>query len=266
MYWRTSGPQPLIFRAISEGHRRQCRNDGYRLLVALIGVRISLSAYALPMIFVGALMKLLGGGRIAAAGGLLAGFALVLYGLTTLQQGMGELAQSVRRPDLPAVLGAPGVGWIVGSVGLMTLIVVGLAMTAVMQSSTAAIAVTISAFYAGSISLGAGRGVDHRPEYRYGRIDLRWRPSVLARPRAARRYPQRLALPGTTEARVAARWPRCRSSSFLAALSAPASASATSDETLQLMGGARALSVGFRGDRGATACVARMACMHCHSA
>src|SRR5215467_1217327 len=125
-------------------------------LVALIGVRVSLSAYALPMIFAGALAKLLGGGRIAAAGGALAGFALVLYGLTTLQQGMGGLAETLHPSDLPAVLGAPGVGWIAGSVGLMILIVVGLAMTAVMQSSTAAIGVTISAFYAGAVSLEQG--------------------------------------------------------------------------------------------------------------
>ena len=125
-------------------------------LVALIGVRVSLSTYALPMIFIGALAKLLAGGRIAAAGGALAGFALVLYGLTTLQQGMGGLAESLHPSDLPAVLGAPGVGWLAGSVGLMTLIAVGLAMTAVMQSSTAAIAVTISAFYAGAVSLEQG--------------------------------------------------------------------------------------------------------------
>ncbi|HVX35725.1 MAG TPA: Na/Pi symporter [Hyphomicrobium sp.] len=125
-------------------------------LVALIGVRVSLSAYALPLIFIGALAKLLGGGRIAAAGSALAGFALVLYGLTTLQQGMGGLAESLHPSDLPAVLGTPGVDWIAGSVGLMTLIVVGLAMTAVMQSSTAAIAVTISAFYAGAVNLEQG--------------------------------------------------------------------------------------------------------------
>ena len=125
-------------------------------LVALIGVRVSLSTYALPMIFVGALVKLLAGGRIAAAGGALAGFALVLYGLTTLQQGMGGLAESLHPSDLPAVLGAPGVDWAAGSVGLLTLIVVGLAMTAVMQSSTAAIAVTISALYAGAVSLDQG--------------------------------------------------------------------------------------------------------------
>lgn len=125
-------------------------------LVALIGVRVSLSAYALPMIFIGALAKLLGGGRIAAAGGAVAGFALVLYGLTTLQQGMGGLAQTLHPADLPAVLGTPGVGWAAGAFGLLTLIVVGLAMTAVMQSSTAAIAVTISAFSAGAVGLEQG--------------------------------------------------------------------------------------------------------------
>lgn len=125
-------------------------------LVAIIGVRVSLSTYALPMIFIGALAKLLAGGRIAAAGGALAGFALVLYGLTTLQQGMGGLAESLQPSDLPAVLGTPGVGWAAGTVGLMALIGVGLAMTAVMQSSTAAIAVTISAFYAGAVGLEQG--------------------------------------------------------------------------------------------------------------
>ncbi|WP_378948102.1 Na/Pi cotransporter family protein [Mesorhizobium sp. ANAO-SY3R2] len=125
-------------------------------LVALIGVRVSLSSYALPMIFAGALAKLLAGGRIAATGSALAGFALVLYGLTTLQQGMGGLAESLHPSDLPAVLGTPGVGWIEGLVGLLTLIVVGLVMTAVMQSSTAAIAVTLSAFYAGAVSLEQG--------------------------------------------------------------------------------------------------------------
>src|SRR5262245_23283684 len=125
-------------------------------LVALIGVRVSLSAYALPMIFIGALGRLLAGGRIAAASGALAGFALLLYGLTTLQQGMGGLAEALHPSDLPPVLGAAGVGWSAGSVGLVTLIVVGLAMTAVMQSSTAAIAVTISAFFAGAVSLEQG--------------------------------------------------------------------------------------------------------------
>ena len=125
-------------------------------LVALIGVRVSLTAAALPMIFVGALVKLLGSGRISGAGAALAGFGLVLFGLTTLQQGMGGLAERLHPADLPAVLAGPGAGWWVGLFGALALVVVGLAMTAVMQSSTAAIALTLSAHYAGAIGLDQG--------------------------------------------------------------------------------------------------------------
>src|SRR6516162_2737533 len=62
-------------------------------LVALLGVRISLTTAALPIVFVGALLKLLGRGRLAGCGSAVAGFALILVGLTTLQQGMGGLAE-----------------------------------------------------------------------------------------------------------------------------------------------------------------------------
>lgn len=122
-------------------------------LVALIGVRVSLTAAALPMIFVGALIKLLGSGRTAGAGAALAGFALVLFGLTTLQQGMGGLAEQLNPADLPAVLAAPGAGWWSGMLGVLALLIVGLVMTAVMQSSTASIALTLSAHYAGAVGL-----------------------------------------------------------------------------------------------------------------
>jgi phosphate:Na+ symporter len=122
-------------------------------LVALIGVRVSLTAAALPMIFVGALVKLLGRGRLSGAGAALAGFGLVLFGLTTLQEGMGGLAERLHPADLPAVLAGPDAGWWRGMLGLLTLVVVGLVMTALMQSSTAAIAVTLSAHYAGAVGL-----------------------------------------------------------------------------------------------------------------
>jgi phosphate:Na+ symporter len=121
-------------------------------LIALIGVRVSLTSYALPMIFVGALIKLLGRGRASAAGAALAGFALVLFGLTTLQQGMGGLAERLHPADLPAIFG-PGVSWWSSLFGVLALIVIGLVMTAVMQSSTAAIAVTLSAHFAGAVAL-----------------------------------------------------------------------------------------------------------------
>ena len=100
--------------------------------------------------------KLLARGRLAAAGAALAGFALVLYGLTTLPQGMGGLAERLHPSDLPSVLGVPGVSFAAGLAGLFSLVVVGLVMTAVMQSSTAAIAVTLSAFFAGAVGLEQG--------------------------------------------------------------------------------------------------------------
>ena len=121
-------------------------------LIALIGVRVSLTSFALPLIFVGALLKLLGRNRWSASGGALAGFALVLLGLTTLQQGMAGLAEQLHPADLPAVFGA-GVGGLSGLWGVLALITLGLVMTALMQSSTAAIAVTLSAHFAGAIGL-----------------------------------------------------------------------------------------------------------------
>src|ERR1043165_2288566 len=125
-------------------------------LVALIGVRVSLTAAGLPMIFVGALTKLLARGRISGVGAALAGFGLVLFGLTTLQQGMGGLAERLHPADLPAVLEGPDARWWSALFGVLVLVAIGLVMTALMQSSTAAVAVTLSAFYAGAIGLDQG--------------------------------------------------------------------------------------------------------------
>jgi phosphate:Na+ symporter len=122
-------------------------------LVALIGVRVSLTAAALPMIFVGALINLLGRGRVSGSGAALAGFALVLFGLTTLQQGMGGLAEQLHPADLPVVLAGPDGHWWSGIIGVLVLVLVGIGMTTLMQSSTAAIAVTLSANYAGAVGV-----------------------------------------------------------------------------------------------------------------
>src|ERR1700754_4318206 len=122
-------------------------------LVALIGVRVSLTTAALPMIFIGALIKLLTGGGVSGMGAALAGFGLVLFGLTTLQQGMGGLAEQLHPADLPAVVAGPGAPWWSAAFGVLALVVIGLVMTALMQSSTAAVAVTLSGYFAGAIGL-----------------------------------------------------------------------------------------------------------------
>jgi phosphate:Na+ symporter len=122
-------------------------------LVAAFGVRISLTAAALPIVFVGALLKVVGRGRLAAAGSAIAGFALILVGLSTLQEGMGGLAESLHPSDLPTVMNSVGAITLSGFANVLLLVVVGALMTTVMQSSTAAIAVTLSALYAGAVGL-----------------------------------------------------------------------------------------------------------------
>jgi phosphate:Na+ symporter len=122
-------------------------------LVAAFGVRISLTAAALPIVFVGALLKVVGRGRLAAAGSAIAGFALILVGLSTLQEGMGGLAEQLHPSDLPTVTTAAGIVDLPGLANVLLLVAVGAVMTTVMQSSTASIAVTLSALYAGAVGL-----------------------------------------------------------------------------------------------------------------
>jgi phosphate:Na+ symporter len=72
--------------------------------------------------------------------------------MTTLQQGMSGLGEQLNPADLPAVFGL-GVRWWSSLFGALASIMVGLAMTAVMQSSAAGIAVTLSAYLARAVGL-----------------------------------------------------------------------------------------------------------------
>jgi phosphate:Na+ symporter len=112
-------------------------------IVAVLGLKYSITAVALPLVGVGALLRLLGRGRWAAVGISLAGFGLIFVGIDTLQAGMEGLAA---RFDL-AGLGHAGV------LDRLWLVLIGLAMTVVMQSSSAAVATTLTALYAGAIGL-----------------------------------------------------------------------------------------------------------------
>src|SRR5262249_29254464 len=85
-----------------------------------------------------------------------AGFGLVLFGLTTLQQGMGGLAESLHPADLPAVLAGPDAGWWVGLLGVLALVVAGVVVWARVACSRAAPPLTLSAHYAGAIGLDQG--------------------------------------------------------------------------------------------------------------
>ncbi len=116
-------------------------------LVALTGVDLDVEAYALPLIGAGALARALDKRRrIGALGEAAAGLGLFFLGLSILGDAFGTLSQGV---DLA--------GWGGGPLGVAALLLVGVALTVAMQSSSAAIAVTLSAAATGAIDLtGAG--------------------------------------------------------------------------------------------------------------
>lgn len=112
-------------------------------LVSGIALKINLSFYTMPLIGLGALCKLLGRGKISDLGMAISGFGLLFLGLRTLQDAMTGLTGHFDLATLP-----------VGGLGAhLIIMLIGLAMTALLQSSTAAIATTLTAVHAGAISL-----------------------------------------------------------------------------------------------------------------
>lgn len=111
-------------------------------LVGAVGLKVSVSAFALPLVGIGAMVKVFLRSRRAALGMALAGFGLVFVGIDVLQQGMQAVSQVMPMPS-----GTGGFG------GTMLLVLTGLVMTVVMQSSSAAVATTLAAVHAGTIGL-----------------------------------------------------------------------------------------------------------------
>ena len=64
-------------------------------MVALLGLKFSVSMIALPMVGIGAMMKLLGQDRMALLGLCLAGFGLLFIGIDFLQSAMAGFAEQV---------------------------------------------------------------------------------------------------------------------------------------------------------------------------
>lgn len=112
-------------------------------IVALLGFKLNVGAIALPFIGVGALMRLLSRGARAQLGMALVGFGLIFIGIDFLQAGMGGLTQRIdlslfSRPTLANHL------W---------LALIGAVMTVLLQSSSAAVALTLTALNSGAIGL-----------------------------------------------------------------------------------------------------------------
>ena len=110
-------------------------------IISLIGFKISLQTMSLPIIGVGVFMSLIAPNDIKKFGGVLAGFGLLFLGIDMLQQGMGAAHDLISFESIPAD----------SVLSILLLIVIGVVMTVIMQASSAAMAATLTALYAGAI-------------------------------------------------------------------------------------------------------------------
>lgn len=117
-------------------------------LVVLLGLKIKIDLLALPLIGVGMLLRLTGGASRRAGYGLaLAGFGVLFLGIDVLRDSFTGLAADVR---LPA-----GEGF----VGITTKVLAGVVLTLLMQSSSAATALALTAAQGGLLGLEAAAAV-----------------------------------------------------------------------------------------------------------
>ena len=112
-------------------------------IVSLLGMKLKLGTFALPLVGLGAMLRLVGKERIASAGIVLAGFGLIFVGIDVLQNGMKGLSTHI---DLAGLAGT-------GMLNRLILVGAGVLMTVIMQASSAAVATTMAALNTGAIDL-----------------------------------------------------------------------------------------------------------------
>jgi len=74
-------------------------------LVAIFGFRLRISAFALPMVGIGAFLWLIANGKTRSAGAILAGFGLLFVGIGYLQTGMEGISWNLD------AIGGSGFAW-----------------------------------------------------------------------------------------------------------------------------------------------------------
>jgi phosphate:Na+ symporter len=110
-------------------------------LVALVGMKFKIEVLALPLIGVGMLLRLTGdGSRRGALGMALAGFGVLFLGIDMLKETFSVLSTDFRMPD-----GS-------GPLDVLMLVLIGIVLTVLMQSSSASLTVALTAAQGGLIA------------------------------------------------------------------------------------------------------------------
>lgn len=118
-------------------------------IVALVGFSLDLKELAMPAIAGGMALWVTGSGRRAALGQALVGFGVFFLGLDALKSAFDGLGDRI---DLTGIRSD-------GPLGIALFAAVGIALTVLMQSSSAALAVTLTAAAQGLLPLSAAGAV-----------------------------------------------------------------------------------------------------------
>ncbi|WP_415714836.1 Na/Pi cotransporter family protein [Maridesulfovibrio sp.] len=116
-------------------------------IVAAVGFSVNLKAFALPVVALGALLRISGPStRRAFFGDAFAGFGLFLMGISTLQMSFKGIESSIDLSSFAAM----------GILSIPIFIGIGLILTLLMQSSSAAMALVLTAAVSGLLDLNQG--------------------------------------------------------------------------------------------------------------
>ncbi len=110
--------------------------------VALFGFKLKIDLFALPLVLLGVLMHLFGKGRTGSIGLAVAGFGLLFVGMEVLKDGMAAFEGVVTPQSFPPDT-IPG---------RLLLVLIGVVITLVTQSSSAGVATALAAVNANTIS------------------------------------------------------------------------------------------------------------------
>lgn len=110
-------------------------------LVALVGLKFKIEALALPLVGVGMILRLTGdGNKRGALGMALAGFGVLFIGIDMLKETFSGLSTDFHLPDGTGV------------VEVLSLVLIGIVLTVLMQSSSASLAVALTAAQGGLLT------------------------------------------------------------------------------------------------------------------
>jgi len=111
-------------------------------MVALLGFKLHLDELMMPLILVGVVLKLFSSSWVGKAGYSLAGFGLIFVGISLLQEGMAGTTNLISPEYFPED------DWL----GRLKLVGLGVLATIITQSSSAGVAATLAALFAGAIN------------------------------------------------------------------------------------------------------------------